>query len=90
MFFGSQGDLGVVAPDLSGFLWVLADGSGPFEAVDERERNRPSRPHAELTAIAERFAPDRRQSARPIIEAAQAEFPEFEGYILGMCPVEGL
>lgn len=44
VFFGSEGELGVVASDLGGFLWVLADGSGPFEAVDERERDRPSRP----------------------------------------------
>lgn len=90
VFFGSEGDLGVVAPDLGGYLWVLADGSGPFEAVDERERSRPSQPHAELTAIAERFAPGRRRPARTIIEAAQAEFPGFEDYILGLCRIEGL
>lgn len=93
VFFGSEGDLGAVAPDLSGFLWVLADGSGPFEAVDERERDRPSRPHPELTAIAERFAPGGRRPARSIIDAAQAEFAEFaefEGYVLGQCRIEGL
>jgi hypothetical protein len=90
VFFGSEGDLGAVAPDLSGFLWVLADGSGPFEAVDERERDRPSRPHGELSAIAERFAPGGRRPARSIIDAAQAEFAEFEGYILGLCRIEGL
>lgn len=90
VFFGSEGDLGAVAPDLSGFLWVLADGSGPFEAVDERERDRPSRPHAELTAIAERFAPRGRRPARSIIEVAQAEFAGFEEYVLGLCRLDGL
>lgn len=90
VFFGSEGDLGAVAPDLGGFLWVLADGSGPFEAVDERERNRPSRPHAQLTAIAQRFAPGGCRPARAIIDEAQAEFAGFEGYILGLCRFEGL
>lgn len=90
VFFGSEGDLGAVASDLGGFLWVLADGSGPFEAVDERERDRPSRPHAELTAIAERFAPGGCRPARSIIDAAQAEFAGFEGYVLGLCRIEGL
>jgi len=90
VFFGSEGDLGVVAPDLGGFLWVLADGSGPFEALDERERSRPSRPHAELTAVAERFAAGGRQPARTIIDAAQAEFPGFEDHVIGLCRIEGL
>lgn len=90
VFFGSEGDLGAVSSDLGGFLWVLADGSGPFEAVDERERDRPSRPHAELVEIAQRFAPQGCRSARSIIDAAQAEFAGFEGYILGLCRIAGL
>jgi len=89
VFFGSDGDLGAVAPDLGGFLWVLADGSGPFEAVAERERGRPSRPHPALTAVAERFAPGGRRPARSIITAAQQEFAGFEAYILGLCGIAG-
>lgn len=90
VFFGSEGELGAVSPDLSGFLWVLADGFGPFEAIDERERDRPSRPHAQLTALAQRFAPGGRRPARSIIDAAQAEFAGFEEYVVGMCRIEGL
>ncbi|MFI2431741.1 hypothetical protein [Streptomyces sp. NPDC018693] len=34
VFLGSEGKTGVVARNLSDFLWVLADGLGPLEATD--------------------------------------------------------
>lgn len=90
VFFGSEGDLGIVAPDLAGYLWILADGSGPLEAVDKYEHDRPSRPHAELTAIAKRFAGGGRRPARAIIDAAQAEFPGFVESVLALCRDDGV
>ena len=90
VFFGGEGEFGVVAPDLSGFLWVLAEGFGPAEAADEcaTAEDAYGEPRAELTAIAERFVPGGRRPAREIIKAARAEFPDFEDHILGLCPAE--
>ncbi|MCB5169493.1 SMI1/KNR4 family protein [Streptomyces bambusae] len=83
VFLGSEGDTGPVAQDLASYLWLLADGSGPFEAVHYPGRE--SRPHAELTALAERYAPGRRRPAAELVAAAGAEFPDFEDMIFELC-----
>ena len=83
VFLGSEGEVGVVARDLADFLWLLADGFGPLEAVEYPER--PARPQRELTEIAERYAADRRASAATVIAAARTEFPDFERTIMELC-----
>ncbi|MER6981085.1 SMI1/KNR4 family protein, partial [Streptomyces carpinensis] len=52
VFMGSEGECGVVAGNLSDFLWVLADGFGPMEAVEYPDRE--PRPDAALAELAER------------------------------------
>jgi hypothetical protein len=76
VFLGSDGGTGVVACDLSSFLWLLADGSGPYEAVEHPTR-RPH-PNRELAAIAEKHAAGERMTAREVVAAARDEFPDFE------------
>lgn len=83
VFLGSEGELGVVARDLAAYLWLLADGFGPFEAV--QYPTRPASPVPAFTAIAERYAPERRQSASDVIAEAGQEFPAFEDTILELC-----
>ncbi|MER5781353.1 SMI1/KNR4 family protein [Streptomyces mobaraensis] len=82
---GSEGEMGVVARDLSAFLWLLADGFGPYEAVDPRERTRPARRVPQLVALAARFAPEGRQSAKTVMDEAAREFPGFEDEIQRLC-----
>ncbi|MCX2927284.1 SMI1/KNR4 family protein [Streptomyces sp. NEAU-W12] len=83
VFMGSEGQCGVVAGNLSDFLWMLADGYGPLETVlfgvDE------SRPDAALTALAERHATTPRRPARAIITEVRAEFPAFAEDIAALC-----
>lgn len=79
VFLCSEGACGVVAGSLSDFLWMMADGVGPFEAVFFKART--GRAHSELTELAERHAVTPRRSAEEIIESAQAEFPSFAGDI---------
>ncbi|MGW5973022.1 SMI1/KNR4 family protein [Streptomyces sp. NPDC055186] len=83
VFMGSEGECGVVAGNLSDFLWVLADGIGPLESVlyDEPE----ARPNPELTGLAERHATTPRRPARDIITEARAEFPTFTDDIDALC-----
>jgi hypothetical protein len=76
VFLGSEGETGVVACDLSSFLWLVADGSGPYEAVEYPTRR--SNPHTEFTAIAEKHAGTERMTAREVVAAARDEFPDFE------------
>ncbi|MFF7712257.1 SMI1/KNR4 family protein [Streptomyces sp. NPDC087659] len=85
VFMGSEGERGVVAGNLSDFLWVLADGIGPLEAVEFGERE--ARPNAdpELAALAERHATTARRPAGQIIDEAAAEFPTFSDDIGALC-----
>lgn len=83
VFFGSEGELGVVARHLADYLWVLAGGFGPLEAISypdaERELN------MEIGDIAVRHAADHEKSARDAIRLARDEFPEFEATIRALC-----
>ncbi|MFJ4918522.1 SMI1/KNR4 family protein [Streptomyces sp. NPDC088725] len=85
VFLGSEGETGVVASDLGDFLWLLAAGLGPWEAVDSREPDWIPRAHPDLTAIAEQFAPDHRASATAVMERAAREFPDFDDIIMRLC-----
>ena len=76
VFLGQEGETGVVACDLPSFLWLVADGSGPYEAVEHPTRR--SNPHPEFTAIAEKHAGTDRMTAREVVAAARDEFPDFE------------
>ncbi|MER5311549.1 SMI1/KNR4 family protein [Streptomyces sp. NPDC002773] len=86
VFLGSEGETGVVARDLGALLWLLAAGYGPWEAATSYEPDWVPRPHPELTAIAERHAPDHRAEASAVLEAAAGEFPDFDDHIMGLCP----
>nr|WP_149551727.1 SMI1/KNR4 family protein [Streptomyces marokkonensis] len=83
VFMGSEGESGVVAGNLSDFLWMLADGCGPLEAVLYEDRE--PRPDATLTALAERHATTPGRSARAVIAEARAEFPTFTADIDALC-----
>ncbi|UUN30963.1 SMI1/KNR4 family protein [Streptomyces sp. FIT100] len=88
VFLGSEGDTAVVARDLSDFLWLLAGGYGPFEATSAFTTYEPgwaARPGRELTAVAERYAPDCRRSAADVIESAAREFPDFDSTVTELC-----
>jgi hypothetical protein len=83
VFFGSEGEVGVVAASFADYVWLLAAGVGPMEAVENRISNRLPTPH--LAAFAERHAPTHRKAPKEIIAAARGEFPEFEANIRAVC-----
>ncbi|MGW2304207.1 SMI1/KNR4 family protein [Streptomyces sp. NPDC001809] len=83
VFMGSEGERGVVAGNLSDFLWVLADGYGPMEAALYPERE--PRPDGAPAGIAERYATTPRRPAREIVEETRAEFASFSDDIDALC-----
>jgi hypothetical protein len=86
VFMGSEGESGVVAGNLSDFLWVLADGVGPLESVLYDDHSPWTHPAlAELTALAERHATTPRRPAAEIIAGARAEFPAFVEDLDALC-----
>ncbi|MDO0936034.1 hypothetical protein QQY66_31670 [Streptomyces sp. DG2A-72] len=72
---------------MGAFLWLLADGFGPWEAATSYEPEPDWAPQVnrDLAAIAEQFAPDRRASAAAIIAQATREFPDFDDTIMKLC-----
>ncbi|MBW4717927.1 SMI1/KNR4 family protein [Saccharothrix obliqua] len=83
VFFGSEGELSVVARDLGEYLWLLAGGVGPREAAEYPDPD--GLPHEHLREIAERFAPGRERPTADLLTAARAEFPDFESTVTALC-----
>jgi len=83
VFFGSEGELGVVARNLDDYLWLLSGGFGPFEAVMDPDTDRDL--NMELAELAARHAPAAEKPAREVIRLAREEFPDFEQTIRGQC-----
>ncbi|MFD0154428.1 SMI1/KNR4 family protein [Streptomyces sp. NPDC055721] len=83
VFMGSEGERGLVAGNLSDFLWVLADGFGPMQAALYVERE--PRPDSALAELAARHASTPRRAAREIVTEAQAEFVTFSEDLDELC-----
>lgn len=75
VFLDSEGEVAVVAPNLSDFPWLLANGVGPCEAVREM-RDEPTTLPA-LATLAEQHATTPRRDDFTIVSAARTEFPGF-------------
>lgn len=82
-FFGSEGATGVVATNLGDFLWLLAGGVGPQEAVEFDSDS--GVPHDELRAIAEAHSGSAPRTPAEVLAAARAEFPDFARDVESWC-----
>ncbi|GAA1971070.1 SMI1/KNR4 family protein [Kitasatospora viridis] len=85
VFLGSEGETAVPARDLADFLWLLAAGYGPVEAVGHAGPDWTPRPAPELVAVAERYAPGRRRPAAELLALAAGEFPDFDDVVMELC-----
>lgn len=57
------------------YLWLLAGGFGPFEAVDYPDSDREI--NVEIAELAAQYASADEKSARDVIRLANEEFPDF-------------
>lgn len=86
VFFGSEGAVGVVASNFADFCWMLADGLGPKEAVEDAEFGPPeSAPEATFVAFASEHFPEAKSSAAEVVARVRAEFPTFEEDFMKLC-----
>ena len=83
VFFGSEGELGIIARDFYDYLWLLAGGFGPYEAVENKKHK--AKVSAEFNRFAERHAKARKKKPQDVISAAKAEFPKFVADIKALC-----
>jgi hypothetical protein len=86
VFLGSEGETGVVARDFADYLWLVAGGYGPMEAVEYAPTDDGSRrDEPEARALAEKLAGTARKSPAAVLTRAQDEFPGFSSWIESMC-----
>ncbi len=83
VFLSSEGETAVIARDFPDYLWLLAAGYGPYEALADPLEPRRSCPPFEAFAL--KHAPSRRKTAPEIVAGARAEFPTFPDDIQAMC-----
>jgi hypothetical protein len=83
VFFGSEGELGLVAKNFADYLWLLAGGFGPYETIAypdlEREAN------GSFTAFAKDHAAPAKKPPGEVIAEARREFPNFEKDVRALC-----
>jgi len=83
VFFGSEGELGVVAQSFYDYVWLFAQGVGPYEAVEypgiERNENQ------NFITFAEKYAHSYKNSVSEIMAKANNEFPNFKATIQSLC-----
>lgn len=82
-FFGSEGEVGVVAASLGEFLWLLAGGVGPQEAVEFGSDSGVA--HDELRAVAAKHSGVEPRTPAEVLAAARAEFPDFAETVRSWC-----
>ena len=83
VFFGSEGETGVVAASLGEFLWLLAGGVGPMEAVQFGAVD--GVPQPKLRAVAEAHSGVPPRTPAEVLDAARAEFPDFSATVESWC-----
>lgn len=83
VFFGSEGELGVVASCFGDYLWLLAQGVGPHEAIAYGAEL--ARKCEVFDDFARRHAPDKERPAEEILESAKHDFSTFENDVRDLC-----
>jgi len=83
VFFGSEGQIGVLASGFADYLWLLAGGFGPYEALAYPESERAELP--EFLAFAVRHSGTKKKTPSEVLANARAEFPTFEEGIRSLC-----
>lgn len=75
VFLGSEGETGVIASDFSHYLWLLASGFGPCEAIADPDQSRPKIEH--FRAFAQRWSSTEELEGRVVLQQARELFPHF-------------
>lgn len=83
VFFGSEGEIGMVASNFSDYLWLLAGGLGPFEAVSYPGLAREPIPSFRDFAIAHSGSGPLRPSE--VLAKANSAFPDFVERMKSLC-----
>ena len=83
VFLGSEGEKGVVASNFDDYLWLLAAGFGPYEAIQDPDSDRA--PNEQFLAFARENSSSKQVKAEAILKQARKDHPDFEDNIQALC-----
>lgn len=83
VFLGSEGEKGVVASDFASYLWLLASGIGPYEAVAYPIGD--GSPHEQFLAFARENSSVAPIGGRAVLEQARSKHPNFSDFVDSLC-----
>ncbi|RYD82202.1 MAG: SMI1/KNR4 family protein [Verrucomicrobiaceae bacterium] len=83
VFLGSEGEKGVVASDFDDYLWLLAAGFGPWEAIVDPDSDRA--PNEQFLAFARENSSSKQEKAKAILKQARTKYPDFADQIQALC-----
>ena len=78
VFFGSEGELAVIASNFGDYLWLLAGNLGPAEATLYPEQRVT---HADFMKFAEANSTTTKKTSLEVLSLAQSGFPDFQDKI---------
>lgn len=83
VFFGSEGELGVISENFGDYVWLFAQGIGPYDAVAFPSLE--GKKIDKLSKFARESFPSHEDIPKQIIHKARARYPDFEKMIQGLC-----
>jgi len=83
VFLGSEGERGVIADNFAEYLWLLAGGLGPYEAIAYPGLDR--EPDASFTEFARDHADAASLTPAQVLAKANAAHPDFSAWIEEQC-----
>lgn len=83
VFLGSEGERGVIAANLGEYLWLLAGGIGPCEAVTNPDFERD--PNEAFLRFAQKHSPAGPLRPEQVLARAASQHPGFDEQIQSLC-----
>ena len=83
VFFGSEGEMGVVATNFEHYLWLLANGVGPYEAIAYPGIMR--EPVGAFRNFAEEHSGTGPMKPEEVLAKAKSAYPEFVEKVRSLC-----
>ena len=83
VFLGSEGEKGVVALTVDEYLWLLASGRGPYEAVAYDGED--GTPNAQFASFARANSKVDELQSSEVLARARSAYPDFTEYIDKFC-----
>lgn len=83
VFMGSEGETGVVARTFDDYLWLLASGHGPYEAVAHPDDAKAS--SQIFTEFARTHSTSGARAPSVLLREADAAYPEFKRWVESQC-----